>query len=142
MFTNHSSSKDLLVLKEAALRDEELHVVIDGEDHELPVNDVEDFTLGCNDQVAIVPVAHLVVQSVSARVLYLQVLGRNEEADERDEHRVVLFILRQLGGVDVHQMNGVVNRLVVTLQGVSNIAEVVYSLDSFHHIMWMWIKRG
>ena len=97
VLTDHGRPEYLLVLKEASLRDEQLDIVVYGEDHQLPVDDVEDLTLSRYDEVAIVPVAHLVVKSIGTRIFDLQVLGGDEEADERDEYCIVLFILRQLG---------------------------------------------
>lgn len=76
------SLEDLFVLKEAALRDEQLHVVVDGKHHQLPVNDVEDFALHGYDEVTVVPIAHLVVECVCSWVLDLQILGGNQKANE------------------------------------------------------------
>ena len=123
--------EDLLVLEEAALRDEELHVVVDREHHQLPVQDVEHLAFCGDDEIAVVSIAHLVVQSICSWIFDLQVLCRDQKAHERDENSVVLFVLGQLGGVDVHEVDSVMDGLVVALQGVGNVAEVVYPLDPF-----------
>lgn len=126
-----SGLEDLLVLEEATLRDEELHVVVDREHHQLPVQDVEHLAFHRDDEVAVVSIAHLVVQSICSWILDLQVLCRDQKAHERDQNSVILLVLGKLGGVDVHEVNSVMDGLVVTLQGVSDIAEVVYPLDPF-----------
>ena len=126
-----SGLEDLLVLEEATLRDEELHVVIDREHHQLPVQDVEHLAFHGDDEITVVSIAHLVVQSICSWILDLQVLCRDQKAHERDQNSVILFVLGKLGGVDVHEVNSVMDGLVVTLQGVGNIAEIVYPFDPF-----------
>ena len=105
--------QESLVLKEAALRDEHLDVVEEREVEQLPVDLLEDFALRLNDLISSVPVADLVVQGVGAGILDLQVLAGDEQAAEADEQRVVLLVLRDLRRVEVHQVHGVVDGLVV-----------------------------
>ena len=113
--------------------DEHFDVVVDGVDHQLPVDDVEDTAFRGDDQVGIVPSVDHIVQSICSWVFDLEVLGRNEEADEGDQQGVIVHSPHppHLGRVDVHQVDSVVDGLVVTLKAFSDIAQVVNSLDTF-----------
>ena len=101
--------KDLFVFKEAALRDEELDILEDGVDHEVPVYYIENLTLSIDDELSTVVPSYHVVQSICSRILDLQVLARNEQAAQRYEEGVILDVMGHLGGVDVHQENCVVD---------------------------------
>ena len=62
VIADHASRPEyLLILKQTALRYEQLHIVINWEDHQLPVYYIEHLSLGCDYQVAVVSVADLVV---------------------------------------------------------------------------------
>ena len=102
-----------LVLEQAALGDEELDVVVQREVQQLPVDGLEDDTLGRDDLVSRVPVLHLVVESIGTGVLDLEVLRGDEKAAKTDQECVVLFVLGNLRGVQVHQMDCVVDGLAV-----------------------------
>ena len=102
-----------LVLEQTALRDEHAHVVEQREVHQLPVDNLKDLTLSADDQVSVVSIVDLVVEGVCAGILDLQVLGRYQEAAQGDEQCVVLFVLRHLGRVQVHQVDGMMNSLIV-----------------------------
>tara|TARA_B110000285_G_C15131443_1_gene623858 strand:- start:466 stop:744 length:279 start_codon:yes stop_codon:yes gene_type:complete len=67
--------KDLLVLKEAPLRDEHLDEVVDRISQELPVNSVKDLAFHRYNIVSGVPSLYHIVEGIGTRVLDLQELG-------------------------------------------------------------------
>lgn len=110
---------------------EHFDVVVDGVDHELPVDDVEDTPFCGDDQVGIVSSVDHIVQSICTRVFDLEVLGRDEEADEGNQKGVIVPDSPHLGRIDVHQVHSVMDRLVVTLKAFSDVAQIVNSLHTF-----------
>jgi hypothetical protein len=85
-----------LLLEQAALGDEELHVVVQREVQQLPVNGLEDDAFSRDDLVGRVPIGDLVVESIGAWVLNLKVFGGDQQAAKTDEECVVLLVLRDL----------------------------------------------
>jgi hypothetical protein len=111
------------------LRDEDLDVVVNGEDHKVPVDDIQDLSLHGDDVVGRVPPLDHVVEGLGTWILDLEVLGRDQEAHQRDEDGVILLVSGHLRGVNVHQVHGVMDGLVVRLQAVSDVGQVI---DTFH----------
>ena len=66
------------MLEQTTLRDEHSHVVEQREVHQLPVDDLEHLALSGDDQVSVVSIVDLVIESIGARIFYLEVLRRNE----------------------------------------------------------------
>ena len=123
--------KDIFILKQATLRDEELDVVVDRENHELPVNYIENTAFHCDDEVCGISTGHHVVQCVRAWILDLKILGRNEKTYQRDQQGIIISDSPHLWWINVHEVDCVVDRLVITLKAFSYVAQVVDSLDSF-----------
>jgi hypothetical protein len=92
-----SVSKDLLVLEKASLRDKDLDIVINGEDHKVPIDDIEYFSLHGDDVVGRVPPLHHVIEGLSAWILDLKVLGGDQQAHQRDKDGVILLVSGHLG---------------------------------------------
>lgn len=123
--------EDVLIFEEASLADEDFDVVVYWEEHQLPVDGVKNLALHVDDDRGGISLVDHVVEGVSTRVLRLQILGGDQQCHKRDQDGIVVSVLGHLRGVEIHQVDGVVDRLVVALETVSNIAEVVNTFDSF-----------
>lgn len=120
-----------LLLEQAALRDKELHVVVQREVQQLPVNGLENDAFGRDDLVGSVPIADLVVERVGARVLDLEVFGGNQQAAKTDEESIILLVLRNFRRVQVHQVDCMVDGLAVRLECIGDERQVVDPLFTF-----------
>lgn len=65
------ASEDLFVFEKASLRDEELHVVVDWEDHKVPIDDIQKLALHGNNIVCRVSSLHHIIKSFCSRILNL-----------------------------------------------------------------------
>lgn len=92
LFLSGGILKDLLILEEAALRDEHLDIIINRIGQQLPVNSVKDFALHRYDIVSGVPSLDHIVQCISTWVLDLQELGRDKQAAKRNQDCIILFV--------------------------------------------------
>ena len=113
------------------MRDEHADVVEQREVHQVPVDCLEHFAFSLDDVIGAVPVADLIIQSICSRILDLEVLRRDEQAAKANQQGVVLAMLGHLGRIEVHQVYGMVDSLIVGLEGVGNVRQVVNPLDAF-----------
>lgn len=123
--------EDILIFEEASLTDEDLDVVVNWEQHQLPVDSVKNLTLHVDDDIGGISLMDHVIECVSTRILGLQILGGDQQSHERDQDGIVVSFLWHFRRVKVHQIDSMMDGLVVTLQAISNIAEIVNSLDPF-----------
>ena len=123
--------QNLFIFKKATLGNEKLNVIKEREHHKLPIDCFKNFSFSCNYQITVVPVINLVIKSISSWIFDLQILSGNEETHQRDKDSVIFFIFGDFWGVDVHQMNSMMDCLVLTLKGVCDVAQVVNSFYTF-----------
>ena len=123
--------KDVLIFEEASLPDEDFDVVVNWEEHELPVDCVKNLTLHVDDDISGISLMDHIIECVSTWILRLQIFGRNQECHKRDQDGIIISFVWHFRGVKIHQVDGVVDRLIVALEAVSNIAEVINTFDSF-----------
>jgi len=74
--------KNVFILKQATLRYKELDIVIDRENHQLPVDCIKNTALHIDDQVTSISSIDHIIQCVSARIFYLKVFSRDQEAHQ------------------------------------------------------------
>jgi hypothetical protein len=123
--------EDVLIFEEAPLTDKDFDVVVYWEEHELPVDGVKNLALHVDDDISGVSLMDHIIECISTWILRLQILGGDQQCHKRDQDGIIISFAWHLRGVKVHQVDGVVDRLVVALEAVSNIAEVVNTFDSF-----------
>ena len=123
--------EDVLIFEEASLTDEDFDVVVYWEKHELPVDSVKNLALHVDDDICGISLMDHIIQCISTWILRLQILCGNEQCHKRDQDGIIISFVWHFRGVKIHQVDGVVDRLVVALEAVSNIAEVVNTFDSF-----------
>ena len=88
--------EDVLILEQASLTDEDLDVVVNWEEHELPVDRVEDRAFHGDDDVRVISLMHHIIKCVSPWVLGLQILSGYEQCHKRDQDSIIVPILWHL----------------------------------------------
>jgi hypothetical protein len=124
-------SKNVFMLKKAALRNKKSNIIINWEDHKVPIDCVKKNPFHVDNDISRILSLSQIVQCISSWIFDLQILCRNKQSYQRNQKCVIFLILGHLTRIYIHQVYSMMYCLVVCLKSISYKRQIIYSFHTF-----------